>query len=319
MLEDIRLRNVPYNPGHAVATADQVPCGQICCRSEQFIADALPLSEEMSRPNTLARVAAERVVLLGWSRAILMQLAHPLIAAGVLQHSEYRGGVISAAIRLHHTVRAMRRLTFGDAQQRHAALSRIQGIHRTVHGTLTEAAGPFAVGTPYSAEDPALLLWVHATLVESTADIYARVVAPLSADDLDTYCEQSIATLLDLGGDPATAPRTWQALRVYMASVQSSGVLAVTAAARDLGHAVLTPRAAGLPVPFTGLQKIITVGLLPTGIRDSYRFEWNARRERRFALAIRSVRAIRSVTPRRLAWWPDARKVTTRVERPATG
>ena len=60
------------------------------------------------------RVNAERIVLLGWARAILLQLAHPLVAAGVFDHSGFRGTPYAAASRLYHTVHAMLSLTFGD-------------------------------------------------------------------------------------------------------------------------------------------------------------------------------------------------------------
>src|SRR5687767_8941419 len=102
------------------------------------------------------RINSERVVLLGWSRAILMQLAHPLVAAGVLQHSTFKGGVVEAAARLHHTVSAMLSLTFADEARRTATLTQIRAIHRRVHGSLAAPAGPFPAGTRYSAEDPAL-------------------------------------------------------------------------------------------------------------------------------------------------------------------
>ena len=61
-------------------------------------------------------------MLLGWSRAILLQLAHPLVAAGVAEHSTFRGGPLTAVARLHHTVRAMLALTFGDAPARERTL-----------------------------------------------------------------------------------------------------------------------------------------------------------------------------------------------------
>jgi uncharacterized protein (DUF2236 family) len=59
------------------------------------------------------RINAERIGLARWSRAILLQLAHPLVAAGVAEHSRFKEGPLRAAMRLHHTVRAMTRLTFG--------------------------------------------------------------------------------------------------------------------------------------------------------------------------------------------------------------
>jgi uncharacterized protein (DUF2236 family) len=154
-----------------------------------------------------------------------------------------------------------------------------------------------------------LLLWVHATLLDSSADIYQRLVAPLTPSDLDALCVESAPLLHELGGDCNTTPLTWHALQQYMASVYDSGVLTVTADARELGHAVLSPRAAGVPVPLSGLQRLITVGLLPPGIRLAYGFEWNAARERRFGRALRTLRAMRRVTPPVLAQWRMARRI----------
>lgn len=234
-----------------------------------------------------------------------MQLAHPLLAAGVLGHSSFRGGVVDAAVRLHHTVGAMLAITFGDDARREAAYERIRAIHRTVHGTLAVPVGPFPAGTRYSAEDPALLLWVHATLLDSTADIYQRVVAPLTAAELDQLSVESAPLVEELGGDPSTTPRTWKALQEYLAGIYDSGVLAVTSETQTLGAALLTPRAAGLPLPLTGLHRIVTVGLLPPTVREVYGFAWDARLQRRFDRSIALVRQVRRFTPRALATWQE--------------
>jgi uncharacterized protein (DUF2236 family) len=254
------------------------------------------------------RVSSERLVVLGWSRAILLQIAHPLIAEGVIEHSSFRGGVIEAAVRLHHTISAMLSLTFGDTARRTEAVARIRAIHRTVNGTLPVDAGPFTAGTPYSAEDPALLLWVHATLIDSTADIYQRLIAPLSDADRDGLCVQSAPLLEELGGDPRTTPRTWCDLQRYLARVYDSGALSPSAASRTLAEAVLSPRAAGVPVPIGGLHRLVAIGLLPPAVRAAYGFDWNATRERRFRRALRVIRNARRVTPRLVALWPEARR-----------
>lgn len=99
------------------------------------------------------RINAERIGLAGWSRAILLQLAHPLVAAGVAEHSRFREGPLRAAMRLHHTVRAMTRLTFGTPAEYDAALQGILRIHRRVHGRLQTAVGPFPAGTSYTPSD----------------------------------------------------------------------------------------------------------------------------------------------------------------------
>jgi uncharacterized protein (DUF2236 family) len=261
------------------------------------------------------RLNGERIVVLSWSRAILMQLAHPLIAAGVAEHSAFRGDVAAAAVRLRHTVGAMRSLTFGDPWRQAATLERIRAIHRRVHGTLRDGAGLFAAGTPYSAEDPALLLWVHATLVDSVAAIYQRLVGPLDAAELDAFCAESVSTLIALGGDVATAPRTWAALREYLLRTERSGVLVVSATGHAVAHAVLFPRAAGLQVPCLGWHRLLTTGLLPVSIRRAYGFDWSRRRARRFARLLTVLRALRRVTPDVLARWPEARRMEHRTLR----
>jgi uncharacterized protein (DUF2236 family) len=253
------------------------------------------------------RINGERLVVLGWGRAILMQLAHPLVAAGVAGHSAFRGSLSEGAARLFHTVSAMLGLTFGDHARREAVLERIRSIHRTVNGALPEPAGPFPAGTRYSAEDPELLLWVHATLLDSSADIYQRLVAPLTHEELDALCEESAPLVSDLGGDESTTPRTWKALRAYMDGIERSGVLVVTPAARAMGTAVLAPRAAGWRAPMSGLHTLIGAGLLPPSLREAYGFPWDSAREARFQRAIRLIRSSRRITPAALARWRDAR------------
>jgi uncharacterized protein (DUF2236 family) len=111
-------------------------------------------TESLPSAPTARRINGERIVLLGWSRAILMQLAHPLVAAGVHDHSTFRHGPLTAATRLHETVKAMLALTFGDAQRSGAALDGIRAIHHRVHGALSHSIGPYLAGSRYSAEDP---------------------------------------------------------------------------------------------------------------------------------------------------------------------
>jgi uncharacterized protein (DUF2236 family) len=196
---------------------------------------------------------------------------------------------------------------FGEPDVRAAAIERIRTIHTTVNGTLAADTGPFPAGTPYSAEDPALLLWVHATLLDSTADIYQRLVGPLTMAELDALCQEAAPLLCELGGDSATTPLTWHALQQYLATVYESGVLAVSPEAKELGQAVLSPRAGGVVVPFTGLQSLLTVGLLPEQVRRAYGFEWSPARQQRFDRAMRLLRKVRRTLPALLAHWRVAR------------
>ena len=257
------------------------------------------------------RINAERVVLLGWSRAILLQFAHPLVAAGVADHSSFRAGGVAAVRRLHLTVKAMLGLGFGDARGRAAALEGIRTIHRRVHGCIPASAGRFAAGTPYSAEDPDLVLWVHATLLDSIPLIYDRVVEPVTALERDAYCAEAAWVAIELGARAHEVPRTWNALRGYLDRMYASGSIAVSAQARELATAVLAPSFAPFVLPAMWINRVVTVGLLPDHIRTEYGFRWTAADERALARATALVRGLRRITPSALAVWPEAKHVSS--------
>ncbi|HEY3162114.1 MAG TPA: oxygenase MpaB family protein [Vicinamibacterales bacterium] len=256
------------------------------------------------------RINAERLLLVAWLRAILLQLAHPLIAAGVVGHSTFRGGAAASFSRLHQTVGAMLAITFGTHDERERALEGIRVIHRRVHGTLPSAAGVFPAGTPYSAEDSALLIWVHATLVESIVIAYEQLVAPLAPQDRDRYCADSADAAVELGARADAVPRSWDALRAYMEHTYASGHIAVAPQARTLVAALLSPiRNRLAAVLVTPVVSLLAAGQLPPGIRTQYGFGWNRRRARRYAAIMTVLRLMRRVAPPRLAFWKSARSV----------
>ena len=265
------------------------------------------MPEVPTRDILTRRVNAERIVLLGWSRAILLQLAHPLVAAGVDDHSTFRAKPWSGVTRLHDTVRAMLALTFADDARRRDAVEGIRAIHRRVHGALRADAGRFRAGTPYSAEDPRLLLWVHATLVESIPLAYDLLVSPLTPAERDAYCAEAAPGAVALGAPDADVPRTWATLRAYLQHEYMSGTIAVGDRARDVARMVLSPPLARVVPPLAWMNRVLTLGLVPPHVRDQYGFAWRARDARAFDRLVRTLRAVRRVTPRRLALWADAR------------
>jgi uncharacterized protein (DUF2236 family) len=253
------------------------------------------------------RVNAERVVLLGWSRAILLQLAHPLVAAGVYEHSSFRATPWAAAARLHSTVRAMLALTFGTDAEREHALHGIRTIHRRVHGQLDAPVGIFPAGTPYSAEDPALVLWVHLTLLESIPLVYELFVEPLSVAERDEYCDGAAWIALALGANAAEVPRTWSDTQAALARTFTSGAINAGPQARELATAVLAPRIASFIPLASWLNRLVTVGLMPPAIREQYGLSWEASHQQTLERVIPRVRAVRHRMPERVALWPEAR------------
>lgn len=254
------------------------------------------------------RINAERIVLLGWGRAILLQLAHPLIAAGVHDHSGFRSTTWAAISRLYHTVHAMLALTFGSDVERERALDGIRQIHRRVHGELRSGTRRFPQGTPYSAEDPDLVLWVHATLLESVPLAYERFVGPLTNAERDAYCAEAAPIAVALLARSHEVPRTWAEARAYLDRMYASGSLEVTDQASTLARAVLSPGGAGwFAGPATWTNRIVTLGLLPPQIRRQYRFEWTRFNQRTFDLLVPTLRSTRRVLPRAISLWPEAR------------
>jgi uncharacterized protein (DUF2236 family) len=260
-------------------------------------------------PPISRRINAERIVLLGWGRAILLQLAHPLIAAGVGEHSGFRSTTWAAMSRLYHTVHAMLALTFGRDDDRERALDAIRQIHRRVHGHLKTSTRRFPEGTPYSAEDPDLVLWVHATLLESVPLAYEQFVGPLTIAERDAYCAEAAPIAVALLARSDAVPRTWADARGYLDRMYASGDLEVTDQARMLANAVLWPPAAAAWVagPGTWINRIVTLGLLPPLIRRQYRFTWTRGNVRTFNALVPTLRTMRRVMPRAITLWPEAR------------
>jgi uncharacterized protein (DUF2236 family) len=256
------------------------------------------------------RINAERLLVLAWVRAILLQLAHPLIAAGIADHSTFRGSTLAAFARFRHTVNAMLALTFGRDSERDAAVQAIRALHRRVHGTLAQSCGPFAAGTPYSAEDAALLTWVHATLIESMVLVYEALIGSLSAAERDAYCGDAADLAVALGASDRDVPRTWNEVRACIDDRFVSGEIVVGRQALRISAALLSPFRQPLARQLvTPVLSLLAAGLLPDYVRAQYGFVWNRARARRFMRSVARLRRLRRITPDFIALWKRARSV----------
>lgn len=252
------------------------------------------------------RVNGEAVVVLGWGRAILLQVAHPLVAAGVRGHSGFDAGPRAYVRRMRRTIGAMLSLTFGTESEIQRTADRINAVHRRVRGRLDRTVGRYPTGTPYDASDPALLAWVHATLVDSQLRTYALFVGPLTADDQDRYCAET-ADVGPLLGVPSDAlPTTRAELDAYLAEMEQGDLLAVGETARALASVLLAPPGRQWVAPAFWLGRLVTVGLLPPAIRDAYGFAWSAHQVRALRASAAVLRTARRVTPPVLWKWPAA-------------
>ena len=262
-----------------------------------------------SKLNPVARkINREIVVVLGWGRAILLQFAHPLVAAGLADHSSFQTDSRGYIARASRTVGAMLSLTFGSDEEMQATASRINGIHHRISGTLRESAGAFPAGTPYSAGDPELLRWVHATMVDSVPMAYELLAGPLTREEKDRYCAEA-ATIAPLLGIPnGFLPSSLDAHERYMAQMFGNRQIAVTENARTLARGLLTPPFGRPGAPLFSVVRLTAIGLLPSDIRRDYGFAWDQRDVDAFARRVSLVRRVRGWLPSVCREWPAARK-----------
>jgi len=135
------------------------------------------------------RVNRELASGLAGPRAVLMQIAHPLVAAGVADHSRFRKQRFA---RLYRTSMAAAAITFGSRELALRVIRSINRKHEKVHGTLRTQSGIFPPGTPYDANDPELKLWVLSTITDSTLLTYESFVGPLTDRDREEYYRDSL-------------------------------------------------------------------------------------------------------------------------------
>jgi uncharacterized protein (DUF2236 family) len=249
------------------------------------------------------KINREMIVVAGWGRAILLQLAHPAVAAGVHHHTTFRGSLRSSFGRFHSTVGAMLALTFGDTEEMITAAARINAIHDRVRGRVREGSAE-----TYSAHDPDLQRWVHATLLDSVPLTYEQLVGPLSRGDRDRYCKEAAIMEPLLGMPAGWLPRDAAALDAYMREMLASGTLVVTDTSRALARAVLYPPRWYMVWPAFRPLQLFTIGSLPPSIRQAYGFEWRANDERALARWTTLLRRSQRLLPALAREWPVARR-----------
>lgn len=278
-----------------------------------------PASEGLAGPDSAAwKINSEVVLLLGWGRAILLQFAHPLVAQGVADHSLFVRSPRLRRRRLVQTVRAMLALTFGTREEAEAAARGINAIHDHVQGHLPDATGRLAAGTTYSAHDPALLRWVHATLLESFPLTYRTFIGTLSVEEEERYHREATGMAPLLGIPEGYLPSSIAERQTYMEQMLASGELVVGETARRLAQELLEP-APWLPGPLRlcahpviWLAQLPVVGQLPSDIRAQYGLPWTPRQERVFQVLAALSRRIVPHLPALLRFWPTARHARRR-------
>lgn len=255
------------------------------------------------------KIASEAIINIGGARAVLMQLAHPLVAMGVSEHSRYMTDPFGRA---RDTFMLGQMLVFGSTQTSRQAARTINRLHKHVHGILPSQAGEYQAGTPYDARDPQLLLWVQATLIDTILLIYHMLIGPLSHKEQEQYYQESRKLGRLLGLTENDMPKTVDELRHYIHTMVYSDRLAATPQARQLAHQVLFPPMPELWRPLLHLHYQLTCALLPQPIREIYGMEWGPKRQHIFEATTSGVHTLLTTLPPSLRVLPLTHKLMRR-------
>jgi uncharacterized protein (DUF2236 family) len=221
----------------------------------------------------LREVVGHRLTGLSGPRALLVMAAHPVAFAGFFAHT---GALDDPYARLRRTAQVLDAVAFGSKAHADRLTARVRAMHRRVSGELNEAGGPFPAGTPYRADDPALLLWILAALAESAMLVYPKYVRSLSRAELDSLWRDYRVVGRRFGLRERDMPRDIDGFEAYMADMYASGDLVVTSPARALAREVVLDPPVPLHLkPLRELVNQITVGLLPRDIRRQYGLSWD--------------------------------------------
>jgi len=257
------------------------------------------------------KIGREAIGGVGGGRALLLQTAHPFVAHAVQQHSKVKTDTHGRGVRTFKNVLAM---TFGDLDAAFRAARRVHTVHEKIHGFINERNGRFDNGAPYDANDDEALLWVHATLWESSMLMYERVFGPQPLELKNKYYEETKFFAYLFGIPDRILPPNWSEFLEYNWKMWESDTLAVGEAGADIAKFVLTAPKENMQ-PVMDWFKIMTAGLLPKRIRHQYQFKYGAAEKAIFEASMQAIKYAYPLVHPRLRFSPVYFKALERTGR----
>ena len=241
------------------------------------------------------RVNRESALFLGAGRALLLQLAHPWVAAAIAQHSQSLTDPIG---RFHRTFSVVFTQVFGTLDQAIAASRRLHRLHTGITGMLTETTGRFAAGSSYRANDVEALRWVHATLVDTALLTHELVFPPLMPAEKETYWVEARLFAALFGIPQASLPQRWADFTAYNEAMWASDTLGVSAAAQRIARELFDGAGTWLRTP--PWYRALTARMLPERFRAPFGLDYGPKEQRAAERALRWIRRTYPLLPRRL-------------------
>jgi len=274
------------------------------------------------------------MLLLGAGpRALLLQVAHPLVAEGVAEHSDFQADPWS---RLSATIRSYLRIVYGTAATARGEIRRLNRLHGDIRGAVRDEAARERFGARYRARDPELSLWVHATLVDSTLVAYEAWIEPLSRERRARYYEETMPVGRAFGIPPDRLPPDIEAFEAYIDRMLGpGGPVVVGDTARELAETILRPPlgpALGAfgdgmgeanprltawldAIPPAAYEWLMwpAIGLLPSSVRAGYGLRWGVRERLVAGWLVAAWKAWRPLLPSSFRQMPQALAADRRI------
>jgi uncharacterized protein (DUF2236 family) len=209
------------------------------------------------KDSTLRKVVSEPVCGLFAQRALVMDVAHPKVGAGVRDHSRFQHLPVR---RLWGTMDLGTQLVFGDVDISRAAARRIYAFHDHVNGHVAEPPVPDDDAHRYTAHDATLLRWVWATIIDSVEVAFTRWVRPFADGEADAFYADACSFARFFGIPAELLPPDRGAFAEYLDEVLSSDLLGSTPTSQAMVHDVLWHPM--VPGPLARTPRVMAIGLL---------------------------------------------------------
>jgi uncharacterized protein (DUF2236 family) len=260
-------------------------------------------------------VGRETALILGGTRSVLQQLAHPFVSASLKYVSGPGRNVRQRFIRTMHYCTA---LTFGNREEVMTAARKIFAIHGRVDAHLDRAAGVFPRGTRFRANEVDALWWVAATLWDSSVVAFETLVRPLTLDEKNAFLDDA-RRWSGLFGIPESAMSPdWPSFERYVREMTASDVLTVTDLGRHAARRIFqSPRR--VTAPLYAWNRILTTGLLPPRLRREFDLPYGPREQRLFRRSVRCLGPVFRHVPGPLRYNPVYMRATRRLNGTTSG
>lgn len=230
-------------------------------------------------PGSMAwRLNREMLLGLVVLRALFLQVAHPKVAQGVADHSDFRQRPFARALA---TLKAQQTIVFGSAEESIDALMRIYARHVSVKGV------------DYEANDPSLLFWVYATLIDSMFFAYKTFLPDLTTAEWAAFYEEGKLFGRLIGIPTHIIPATKADFDAWMQAAYAGDEIHVSAAGYEVGRSLLS-----MPVRLAApLTSFVAAATLHPRLRSEFGLGWGVTRQRLFNALARGLRFALRYTP----------------------